>query len=350
MEGIIKMSTEISVAQPQQTSMQSYCFANAVAFEAAQRMAKMMSQATLVPKEYQNNIPNCVIALEIAHRMQASPTMVMQNLYIVHGKPSWSSQFIISAVNSCGKFKPLRFDFTGTENTDERSCVAWTTEKNIDIPKLVYTRIEDAATKGKRLSLLEACKEMGLPILEGPKISISIAKKEGWFGKSGSKWQTMPELMLHYRSASFFGKLYAPEILMGMQTQEEAEDIAPVRDVTPRNNSSLRDAFLNNEITESSDNVVTTNKMDEILSRPKSELSSIINSHDKEEIDVTNNSISEIASLKADEIISLIQATENIKDIDIIMKENNSHMLAMDDSLKNMIWVTREEKLKILKG
>ena len=34
----------------------------------------------------------------------------------------------------------------------------------------------------------------------------------------------MPDVMLRYRAASFFGKLYAPELLMGLQTAEEVRD------------------------------------------------------------------------------------------------------------------------------
>ena len=246
------MSKELAIQTENTSSMQSYCFANAQAFEAAQRMATALSKATLVPKEYQNNIANCIIALEVAHRMNASPTMVMQNLYIVHGRPSWSSQFIISAVNSCGRFRPLRFEMLGKEGGDDRSCIAWTIEKNIELPKDVQTLADAKAAK--------------LAILESPRISIDMAKKEGWYGKNGSKWQTMPELMLRYRSASFFGRLYAPEILMGMQSAEESEDIAPVRDVTPRDNSGLQNAFMNNEVSVTSAGDTTPNALDALLS------------------------------------------------------------------------------------
>jgi hypothetical protein len=56
-----------------------------------------------------------------------------------------------------------------------------------------------------------------------------MAKAEGWLTKTGSKWITMPELMLKYRAAAFFGRLYAPEVLMGMQTSEEVIDITPMQ-------------------------------------------------------------------------------------------------------------------------
>src|SRR6185312_8536833 len=92
-------------------------------FEHAQRVAKMLSSSTLIPKEYQGNIQNTMIALEMANRIGASPLMVMQNLYIVHGKPSWSSTFIIAALNSSRKFSPVRFEMTG--EGDEYGCHAW---------------------------------------------------------------------------------------------------------------------------------------------------------------------------------------------------------------------------------
>jgi hypothetical protein len=178
-------------------------FSGQSAFENAQRMAKLLCSSPLVPKDYQGpaNLGSAVIALEIAQRLNASPLMVMQNLYVIHGRPSWSSQFVISALNSCGRFSPLRFTMTGEGDT--RACVAW-----------AY----DLSDKEK---------------LHGPEVSISMSKKEGWYQKNGSKWQTMPDLMLRYRAAAFFGRLYAPEILMGMKATEEVIDVEsePVAEV-----------------------------------------------------------------------------------------------------------------------
>jgi len=121
--------------------------------------------------------------------------MVMQNMNIIHGRPSWSSQFIISAINACGKFSPLRFDWEGTEGEDTWGCRAYATE----------------------LSTGE--------VLKGSKVTIKLAKDEGWYSKAGSKWKTMPEQMLMYRAGAFFGRIYAPEIMNGMQTREEVLDV-----------------------------------------------------------------------------------------------------------------------------
>ena len=168
-------------------------------FENAQRIGKALASSALVPKEYQGQqgLANTLVAMEIANRMGLSPLQVMQNLHIIHGRPSWSSQFIIAMVNGCGRFSPLDYKLTG--EGDALSCFAYATE----------------LATGKEL--------------RGPTVTMAMAKKEGWATKSGSKWQTMPDLMIRYRSAAFWGRLYVPEFLVGMKTQEEVIDIEPVQ-------------------------------------------------------------------------------------------------------------------------
>lgn len=197
----MEQTTELQLVK---SSVETPAFTGVNEFELAQRKAKMISSSSLVPKEYQgqSNMSNVMIALEMANRIGASPLMVMQNLYIVHGKPSWSSQFIISAINACGRFSPLRFEVTGVGN--EMSCFAWAYEKG---------------TQDK---------------LAGPSVTMKMAAEEGWISKAGSKWKTMPELMIRYRAAAFFGRLYAPDILMGMQTMEEVQDVEELVDNKPR--------------------------------------------------------------------------------------------------------------------
>ncbi len=214
-------------------------FGSLQSFELAVRQAKLLSSSTLVPAQYRaetvkkgknggpdlveenpNAIPNCVIATNMAQRMGADTLMVMQNLYIVEGRPSWSSQWIIAAVNGCGRFSPLRFKLTDLgERVVEYTVSEWGEQRGqrVNVKKSVTIRdIECVAWVIER--------ETG-ERLESPKVSIGMAVAEGWYGKNGSKWQTMPELMLRYRTASFFGKLYAPELLMGLQSVEEAQDV-----------------------------------------------------------------------------------------------------------------------------
>lgn len=173
-------------------------FANAESFNLATRMASALAQSTVVPRAYQGNVGNCMIAIEMASRINTSPMMVMQNLYIVNGNPAWSSQWIIAMINSSKRYKTeLQFEF-GRDPADEGlSCKAWA---------------EDYS--GHRV--------------EGPKITMKMAREEGWSTKSGSKWKTMPEVMIRYRAASFFGRMNCPDMIMGIYSQEEVIDMGEI--------------------------------------------------------------------------------------------------------------------------
>jgi hypothetical protein len=207
-------------------------FGSLQSFELMQRAAKLLSASTLVPAHYRafdekkgrdnpSALANCVVALNMAQRMEADPLMIMQNLYVVEGRPSWSSQWIIAAINGCGRFSPLRFDLKDLgEKEVEYTVVKW---KNGDrISSMHKVKIRNLQCIAWAIE-----KETGEKITS-PAVSIEMAVQEGWYSKTGSKWQTMPEVMLRYRTASFFGKLYAPELLMGLQTVEEAHDIIDI--------------------------------------------------------------------------------------------------------------------------
>ena len=165
------------------------------AFTLIQRKANALSKSTLIPKEYQNNISNCIIALDISERLQVPPLLVMQHLYIVHGKPGWSSVFLLSAVNSCGRYTSIKYQFFGEKGTDSYGCYAQAVEKSTG------------------------------EIIAGPPVTMGMAKEEGWLSKSGSKWKTMPELMLRYRAVTFFARTNAPELTMGLPMADEVEDV-----------------------------------------------------------------------------------------------------------------------------
>ena len=211
-------------------------FGNLQGFELMQRAANVLTNSTLVPTAYRNQkeiksfgkvtgyeenkpgMANCIVALNMAQRMQADPLMVMQNLHIIEGRPSWSSQFIIAAINSCGRYSPLRFELTEAGEPTELTYTAteWKNNNRTEVQKTVTIRHQECVAYAIE-------KETG-ERLDSPRVSIQMAIDEGWLTKNGSKWQTMPELMLRYRCASFFGRLYAPELLMGLQTSEEVHD------------------------------------------------------------------------------------------------------------------------------
>jgi len=168
-------------------------FDNVNAFEDAQRIANLLCQSSIVPMNFQgrSNFGNCVIALEMSRRLGMSVLAVMQGMYVVKGRPAWSAQFITSAINCSKLFTRLQFETEGEGNS--LRCRAWAFER----------------ATGKKLL--------------GTWITMDMAQKEGWSTKDGSKWRTMPDQMIRYRAAAFFGRLYCPDILMGLYAPDEVE-------------------------------------------------------------------------------------------------------------------------------
>lgn len=212
------MSEEIKQATEQQTEQLAAIEAKSApisiqnvwsdrdSFNQMLRVSQMLAQSSLVPQNYQGKPQDCFVALEMAARMNASPIFIMQNLYVVKGKPSWAGQACMAMINSCGRFKNVRHIYTGKEGTEERGCY------------VAAERISDGET------------------VKGTKVTLAMAKAEGW--TSNSKWRNMPEQMLGYRAASFFARMYCPDALMGLQTYEEVIDTEPRQNV-----SDLTDAL-----------------------------------------------------------------------------------------------------------
>ena len=248
MSNLAEVMPALPMTAPNTTALSNNGVFQVTNFNEAINAASFLSGSSLVPTDYRRWVPvknqygkavtnadgtpqlmenpnatsNCLIALNMANRMGYDPLMIMQNLYIIEGRPAWSSQFIIAAINACGKFDPLQFEIINegekeieyvnsywengkklsnkaTIKLENLTCIAWTTDK-----------------KGNRL--------------KSDKVSMEMAVKEGWYQKNGSKWQTMAGQMLRYRAAAFFGRIYAPEILMGIYAADEVRDFV---DVTP---------------------------------------------------------------------------------------------------------------------
>lgn len=198
------MSTELT------THHDGINYMNADQFNHVQRVAVMLSKSSIVPTEYQNNVSNCVVAMEIAHRMNMTPTMVMQNLHIIHGRPSWRSEFVISALRSRAEYVKVKFE---RGEQDGGRC------------RVVVTDIDG-------------------DVLEGSWVSMKMAKSQGWTERKGSKWADMPDQMLMYRAAAFFARVHCPEILNGMRPSDEVEDIPEYR----RESSAVQ--AINDELTD----------------------------------------------------------------------------------------------------
>lgn len=171
-------------------------FCSAAAIKQLQIITEVFNKSSLVPEIYrgENNKGNCAIVLAMAARMNIDMLMALQNTYVVYGTPALSSKMMIALFNTSGKYTSIRYEETGKKGTDSQGVRAYTTE----------------LSTGERIV--------------GPEVTIKIAKDEGWYGKNGSKWRTMPDQMLRYRAASWLIRTTAPELSLGLQTADEVED------------------------------------------------------------------------------------------------------------------------------
>jgi len=165
-------------------------------FGHAHAVAKLLAASDIVPKLFRDNICNCVIALNLAHRLQIDPFMLMQKMYVISGKPGIEAQLKVALFQqNSGRYGNIQYKMEGAdEGVDQLKCTAYAIDKLTN--ETVY----------------------------GPTVSIEIAKKEGWYDKSGSKWKTIPVKMLMYRAASWFIDVYEPGALLGLPTADELAD------------------------------------------------------------------------------------------------------------------------------
>ena len=240
------MDTKSNGLVVQSSAPVAFNFFDPQQFETMQRVCKMFANSELVPDMYKiteknpeaKAIANCMIAVSLAMRVGADPLMIMQNMVIIYGRPSWSSKFLIASVNTCGKFNPLQYRITEkgmlgkvdyTEYSKEwvsgtggakgyyknnAKTVTFDGTKVMDIECVAFTSV-----KGSDKELVSS------------PVSIRMAIQEGWYTKNGSKWTTMTKQMLMYRAASFWTNAYAPEISMGMKTEDELHDIIETIDI-----------------------------------------------------------------------------------------------------------------------
>jgi hypothetical protein len=162
-------------------------------FDADLRIADALCTSELLPDAYRGSIPNTLIAIDVARRMELSILQVCQNLHIIFGKPSWSASFLIGLVNASGKFTRLKPHYLG--EGINRGC------------RMIATDLSD-----------------GMQCV-GTAFTYAMAEAEGYVSRKGSKWKTFGEQMLLYRAASLWIKAFAPETSLGMPTSDEADDV-----------------------------------------------------------------------------------------------------------------------------
>ena len=214
-------SNAMSVVEPQMQPKELTMWNNTDMFNNTFKMAQILAGADVVPASFRGKTGNCIIAIDIANRLGLSPAIVMQNSQCVRGNFTWKGSACKAMIDGCGRYQKTRYVYVGEEGKDSYGCY------------------------------LEAIDNDG-DIIKGVPVTIAMAKKEGWYNKDGSKWQTMSDLMLKYRAAAFFMRTECASIAMGFLTKEEVEDIYGKQTIDNQKASvvDMLDEEINGEVIE----------------------------------------------------------------------------------------------------
>jgi hypothetical protein len=223
------MSTELTKAP----KIQQFNYFDPEQFAVMQRICAVFASSELVPERYRiteknpkdKAIANCMIAIETAQRIGASPLMVMQNLDIIQGKPGWSSKFLIATINTCGRYETLQYKMNNLGKVGKIKIVEYKWENR---QKVAVETIFDGSEIDNWECIAYTTPKGNGEVLESSEVSVKLAIQEGWYQKAGSKWPTMTKKMLRYRAASFWTNEFAPELSIGFKTSDEIKDIEDI--------------------------------------------------------------------------------------------------------------------------
>lgn len=200
-----KTTLPVSVDVNNPTSL----YLDTAVFEQIQRVAVMMSRAGLAPSHLrgEGKVADCILVVAQALRWKSDPFAVAQHTFVTQGKLGYEGKLIAAMVNSSGKLKEnLNYEYSG--EGDGRTIVVSGTLKGSDVLR---------------------------------KIDGTVGK---W--KTGNEfWKKNPDQMLAYRGAREWARRHMPEVLLGVNSEDE---IAPrtMVDVTPRTSAAaLNEALAN---------------------------------------------------------------------------------------------------------
>lgn len=179
------------------------------------QIAEALSRTQFVPEAFRGRAEDCLVALDMAARLELNPLAVFPDLYVIDNRASFSSKFLIALVNRSGRFTRIEYE-EGIDGEADVTVTDWGANKGekkktrAKLPNYYATASFTELTTGRSFS--------------SPRIDVRFAEKNGWVEKLGSKWRSMPELMVRYRSAAILIRTTCPELVMGLEWAEDLLD------------------------------------------------------------------------------------------------------------------------------
>jgi len=178
----------------QATQKQAGGWLSCQTFDQALKLAEMFSKSAMVPKQYQGNAANCLVAMAYGDSLGMAPLQAMQSVAVVNGIPALYGDGMLALVQASPVFESIK------ETVEDGAAVCEVKRRGMAAVVRVFT--------------------------------VDDARRAGLWGKAGP-WQQYPSRMLQMRARSWALRDAFADVLRGIQSAEEARDIPEVIDVTP---------------------------------------------------------------------------------------------------------------------
>lgn len=168
-------------------------------FGEALQFAKMIADSDLAPKDFRNKPTNVLVAIQMGREVGLSPMQALQNIAVVNGRPAIWGDAALALVKASGLCDDVIERMEGEGDNAVAICIA---------------KRKGAAPVERRFSVADA-------------------RAAGLLGKQGP-WTQYRSRMQQMRARGFAIRDAFPDVLRGLITHEEAQDI-PVepRNITP---------------------------------------------------------------------------------------------------------------------
>ena len=144
-------------------------------------LARAFADAKMVPDHFKKSVGDCYIAVNLAGRYGMDPWTLMQELYIISGRPMMSGKLATAILNH-SLADPLRPEYAG--DGEEREITLTGRPEGEVKPLSVKLKVKDAKT-------------------------------------ANEQWKKNPDQMLMYSGARMWGRRYTPDILLGILFDDE---------------------------------------------------------------------------------------------------------------------------------
>lgn len=223
------MQTQLAKQQENQLATANYSTAVGLEimqqrFEIISKEAERLAKCSYLPDTLRGKQDDCAILIELAITAKIPPFLLAQEMYVVHNRFAFSSKFIIAQIQKV--FPDLNWEYFG--EVGDTGEIERKPKLDAKGNPLTDSKNNPIYETGKIIREGRACVAYATrngQRIEGPRVSMAMARAEGWYDKNGSKWQTMSEVMLRYRAACFFKNFYCPDVMFGIKSVEEEHDI-----------------------------------------------------------------------------------------------------------------------------